>query len=222
MKKIRILGKSHYALAVIIDNLYMLYGGDFSVEVFANIPEKENTSANVDYDIPDIRVTELTYRDYVPDKRARLYCGSIGKGRRKIVEFFQEHCNVLPGDYEILIHPSAVVPIRRSLAPGVQIGPNATLAPFAELGIHCVVSRNSSIGHHTVLEDFVTVNPGCAIAGLCRIGENSMIGAGAVILDRITIGRNSIIGAGSVVTKDIPDGVVAYGSPAKAVRSSEF
>ncbi|MGJ8485835.1 DapH/DapD/GlmU-related protein [Pseudoalteromonas sp. SYSU M81236] len=53
------------------------------------------------------------------------------------------------------------------------------------------------------------------------IGDNVFIGWGSIILPGVTIGSNSIIGAGSVVTKDIPDGVVAAGNPAKIVKSTD-
>ena len=53
------------------------------------------------------------------------------------------------------------------------------------------------------------------------IGDNVFIGWGSIILPGVTIGSNTIIGAGSVVTKDIPDGVVAAGNPAKVVKSTD-
>lgn len=51
-----------------------------------------------------------------------------------------------------------------------------------------------------------------------HIGENCWIGAGVSILPGVTIGKNSVIGAGSVVTKDIPENVVAAGSPCRVLR----
>lgn len=51
-----------------------------------------------------------------------------------------------------------------------------------------------------------------------HIGENTWIGAGAVIVPGVHIGRNVVIGAGSVVTKDIPDNVVAVGNPCRVLR----
>ena len=51
-----------------------------------------------------------------------------------------------------------------------------------------------------------------------RIGRNCWIGAGAMILPGVTVGDNVVIGAGSVVTKDIPDGVVAVGTPCRVLR----
>jgi len=44
---------------------------------------------------------------------------------------------------------------------------------------------------------------------------------GTNILNQVKIGKNTIIGAGSVVTKDIPDNVVAYGSPCKIIRDNQ-
>lgn len=54
--------------------------------------------------------------------------------------------------------------------------------------------------------------------GYCSIGDNCMIGAGAVILGNIRIGNNVRIGANAVVTHDIPDNSVAVGVPARYIR----
>ena len=51
------------------------------------------------------------------------------------------------------------------------------------------------------------------------IGENAWIGAGVIIVPGVHIGRNTVIGAGSIVTKDIPDNVVAVGSPCRVLRA---
>jgi acetyltransferase-like isoleucine patch superfamily enzyme len=46
----------------------------------------------------------------------------------------------------------------------------------------------------------------------------SWIGIGAVVIEGVRIGEGSVVGAGAVVLRDIPEGVVAYGTPARAVR----
>lgn len=56
-----------------------------------------------------------------------------------------------------------------------------------------------------------------ARTGEIIIGDNVFIGSNSVLLYGIHIGNNVVIGAGSVVTKDIPDGVVAVGSPCKPI-----
>jgi acetyltransferase-like isoleucine patch superfamily enzyme len=71
-----------------------------------------------------------------------------------------------------------------------------------------------------VINDFVTINPSCSIAGYVSIGENTEICIGTTIIDGVNIGKNTIIGAGSLVTKDMPDNVVAYGNPCKIIREN--
>ena len=74
------------------------------------------------------------------------------------------------------------------------------------------------MGHHTKIRNWSTINPGVTIAGAVKIGESVMIGPGSTVFSRISIGNNTIIGGGSVVTKDIPEGVIAYGNPCKVIR----
>ena len=70
-----------------------------------------------------------------------------------------------------------------------------------------VLHRNVSIGHLVMLHG-------------CTIGENSLVGIGAIVLDEVTIGKNCLIGAGSLIPpgKSIPDGSLVLGSPGKVVR----
>jgi carbonic anhydrase/acetyltransferase-like protein (isoleucine patch superfamily) len=54
----------------------------------------------------------------------------------------------------------------------------------------------------------------------CTIGDNSLVGMGATVLNGAKIGRNCLIGAGALVTegKEIPDGSLVMGAPGKVVR----
>ena len=65
----------------------------------------------------------------------------------------------------------------------------------------------------------VTVGHGVMLHG-CTIGDESLIGIGAVVLNGARIGKNCLVGAGSLVTegKEFPDGSMIMGSPAKVVR----
>lgn len=74
--------------------------------------------------------------------------------------------------------------------------------------IPVIIGRNVTIGHRVVLHS-------------CTIGDNSLIGMGAVLLDNVKIGKNCIIAAGAVVTPNtvIPDGVMAAGVPAKIIKN---
>lgn len=62
--------------------------------------------------------------------------------------------------------------------------------------------------------------PDLELAGEIVVGDNVFIGMGALILPNVKIGNNCIIGANSVVTKNVPDGVIVAGNPARIVRKT--
>jgi len=63
--------------------------------------------------------------------------------------------------------------------------------------------------------------PQLNIFGQITVGSNTFIGINAILMPGITVGDNCVIGAGSVVTRDIQDGSVAVGAPAKVIRTTE-
>ncbi|AQS09195.1 2,3,4,5-tetrahydropyridine-2,6-dicarboxylate N-acetyltransferase [Clostridium saccharobutylicum] len=73
--------------------------------------------------------------------------------------------------------------------------------------------------HNIEIGDGCTIGHGAIIHG-CKIGSNTLIGMGAIILNGAKIGNNTIVGAGSLVTqnKEFDDGVLIIGNPARAVR----
>lgn len=75
--------------------------------------------------------------------------------------------------------------------------------------------------YKTTIGNGVTVGH-CAIVHSAEIGDNALIGMGAIVMNKAKIGKNCIIGAGSLVTEGtvIPDNSVAFGSPAKVVKKA--
>ena len=74
-------------------------------------------------------------------------------------------------------------------------------------------------GYHVSIGCLVTIGHGAIIHG-CSIGDNTLIGMGAIILNGAKIGNNCIIGAGTLITKNtiIPDNSLVLGSPGKIIR----
>ena len=77
----------------------------------------------------------------------------------------------------------------------------------ADLGVPLTLGDNVTVGHQVMLHG-------------CTVGDGSLIGIQAVVLNKARIGRNCIVGAGAVVTegKEFPDNCLIVGAPAKAVR----
>lgn len=217
-EKIFLLGKSTYALSIILDMLSPEYT---EVGLIPNIPDEENSSLSFPYDVPTISINEYREEEITDWQSPRFIVASIGKSRRKIAEYFIQKYSIPEKQFIRVIHPSSVIANGFQYGAGLHISPLSVIAPYCIFGRFVVINRAVNIGHHTLVHDFVSINPGVTISGICEIGENTTIGAGATIIDKINIGSNTIIGAGSVVTKDIPDGVVAYGSPAKVVRENK-
>ncbi len=216
-ERLYLLGKSTFALSIILDMLPAEY---VEAGLISNIPDEENSSIAFPYMSPAVRLTEYSEDEVVDWQAPDFIIASIGKSRRRIAEYFIAKHDIPDVRFIPLIHPSSVTANGFVYGAGLHISPLSVIAPYCTFGRFVVINRQVSIGHHTVLHDYVSINPGVTISGICDIGDNTTIGAGATILDKIRIGANTIIGAGSVVTKDIPEGVIAYGSPAKVIRDN--
>jgi carbonic anhydrase/acetyltransferase-like protein (isoleucine patch superfamily) len=121
---------------------------------------------------------------------------------------------------------SAEVIGRVSLGDGVSVWFNAvlrgdsdTLTVGAGSNIQDGSVLHADTGYPLVIGENVTVGHQVMLHG-CTIGDESLIGIGAVVLNGARIGRNCIVGAGALVTegKEFPDGSLIVGAPAKVVR----
>ena len=93
----------------------------------------------------------------------------------------------------------------------IRIGQNTNIQD------NCVVHVDTGFG--TDIGDNVTVGHGAIVHG-CTVGDNSLIGMGAILLNGCRIGKNCIIGAGALVTQNvvIPDDSLVLGNPGKVRR----
>ncbi|MCK9596958.1 acetyltransferase [Candidatus Pacearchaeota archaeon] len=114
-----------------------------------------------------------------------------------------------------IVHPTSYVDKDVKIGEGIQIMAGAKIITETKIGDYCIVNTGANVDHECTLEDGVEIAPNATLCGLVYVGKYSWIGANATILPRIKIGSNSVIGAGSVVTKDVPQGVVVAGNPAK-------
>ena len=96
--------------------------------------------------------------------------------------------------------------LRGDLAP-IVIGKNSNVQENAVLHIDydkpCILGEGVTVGHGAILHG-------------CTVGDNTVVGMGAILLSGAQVGRDCIIGAGSLVTGKtvVPDGMLVLGSPA--------
>ncbi|MGH1425698.1 MAG: gamma carbonic anhydrase family protein [Pseudooceanicola sp.] len=102
--------------------------------------------------------------------------------------------STLRGDNEVI-----------EIGEGSNVQENVVM--HTDMGCPLRVGRNCTIGHKAMLHG-------------CTIGDNSLIGMGATVLNRAVIGKNCLIGAGALITEDkvIPDNSMVLGSPGKVVK----
>lgn len=120
--------------------------------------------------------------------------------------------------WETLIHPSSIITRSVKIEEGSIITAGNIISNNVNIGKHCLVNLGCTIGHDNIIEDYVCVMPGCNLSGFTTLREGCYLGTGVKIIPHKTIGKESIVGAGAVVINDIPDNCTAVGSPAKPIK----
>jgi acetyltransferase-like isoleucine patch superfamily enzyme len=129
---------------------------------------------------------------------------------------------------------------------GCSIGTGSRIGTFVEIQKNASIGSNVKVSSHTFICEGVTIEDDCFIGHNVsfindkypravnkdgrpqterdwdvtptRVGRGASIGTGATVLCGIVIGANAVVGAGSVVTRDVPEGAVVAGNPARMLR----
>ena len=113
---------------------------------------------------------------------------------------------------------------------GIEIHPKAKIGEnlFIDHGMGVVIGETSEIGNNVTIYHMVTLggispsiesNEQRNVKRHPTLMDNVVVGSGAQILGPVVVGKNAKVGANAVVTKDVPDGVVVVGNPAKVLCS---
>ncbi len=118
-----------------------------------------------------------------------------------------------------IIHPSVIFGDRSSvrLGKGCIICANTVLTCDIKIGDFVIMNLSCTVGHDAEIGNYSAFMPTCNISGYATVGECVYCGTGVNIIDRTSIGDDSIIGAGAVVTKPIPSDCTAVGVPARVI-----
>lgn len=159
-----------------------------------------------------------SFKDILEDKEGISVVIAVGEPVARAALFQKVQAHGLP--IVTLIHPKASIPDCAKIGNGVVlcehvtvygdvvIEDNAYIQPFAMLSHNCKIGHSAVLSLHAVL------------GGRCVVGDQAYVGMGALVKEELNIGDNSVVGMGSIVLQDIPEGVVAVGSPARVIRKS--
>ena len=152
-----------------------------------------------------------------------IYGGAVAIGdnwlRHKVVDRIRA---VVPDfRFVTVTHPSAQIAGSARVAAGTVVLPGAIVAANAEIGEFCIVSTKASLDHDGVMGTYSSFAPAVTAGGEVTIKPFAAVLLGANIIHSISVGEHSVVGAGSLVLRDVPDRVVAYGLPARVIRTRQ-
>jgi len=130
------------------------------------------------------------------------FCVAIGHPRKrqkmfeKITDMGGRSLNIYAPNYSGISHFAD---------NGSIFQPGVVISYEVEVGKSCLIHANTVIGHKVQIGDFVNISPLCSVIGPSKIGHNTHIGSGSIILPGVSLGCNVIIKAGSIVDRDIKD-----------------
>ncbi|MBS4539278.1 acetyltransferase [Clostridium sp. D2Q-11] len=118
----------------------------------------------------------------------------------------------------LLIHPFTCISNKVKIDEGTVVMAGAVINANSLIGKGCIINTSCSIDHDCILKDGVHISPGVHIGGTTQIGKFTWICIGSSISNNINIGHNSVIAAGATVVNDIENYALAVGTPAKNIK----
>ncbi len=125
-------------------------------------------------------------------------------------------------EFPTIVHPNASISSDEvTIGKGTIICERTIITCNIEIKDFVILNLMCSVGHDTIIENYCSFMPSVNISGEVKIHESVYVGTGAKIINLLEIGENTIVGAGAVVSKSLPAHCTAVGIPAKPIKFHE-
>ncbi len=138
--------------------------------------------------------------------------------RRDIVSKLVDNSNL---HFPTIVDPSVICGKENIYGKGNIICARTILTVDITLKDFNIINFSSTIGHDVRIGSFNTIYPSVSISGFVTTGDCVEFGTGTKIIQNLTIGENTVIGAGSVVVRDVPENTLSVGVPSKVIKERE-
>ena len=200
----------------------------FAKEVLQVFHELNQTSRIVFYDDSSYELPSLIYNQFrilktINEAKEHFLIDpkfTLGVGNPLIRFKLYSKMNLVGGYMTSIISPkSNIGNFDVVIEDGVNIMTGVTITNSIHIKRGVLINLHCTIGHDSEIGEFTELSPGVHISGNCNIGNFCNIGTNATILPKLKIGNNVVVGAGAVVTKDIPDNSLVIGVPGKIIKT---
>lgn len=114
-----------------------------------------------------------------------------------------------------LVHPTATMGFDVRLGEGTVVCAGVRITTNVSVGRHVHLNLNATVGHDSVIGDFVSANPLVAVSGDCVVETGALLGSGSVVLNGLTVGAFAVVGGSACVVRSVPADAVVKGVPAR-------
>lgn len=208
MEDIILLGLGGHAHSV-VDSIEQ--AGKYSIVGFLDTEEMQGKHFR-DYTVLG---TDDALKDYYDSgiRNAFITIGFMGHGniRNQLYERLKYIGYTVPN----IIDSVAVVSKFAELEDGIFVGKNAVINANARIRKMCIINTGAIVEHDCEIGMFSHIAVGSVLCGGVLVGEQTLIGANATVIQERKIGSRCIIGAGTIISRDVQNNMIRYGMTEK-------